>query len=178
MLAVSLKDKTKVSLLLAQDSIDVNAENILGHTPLLQAVLSCDVEIVELLLNHDKINIHAVPKVTTLLRQAILKNDNNIVKLLLNHKDIYINRSNNEEETALMIAALNDKRNIVEQLLARKEINIEKQNKRGYTASTIVRAKGNTEIADMIEAKQKLHTHTNKVTASRAISTPENFNRI
>lgn len=95
--AVKANDFEKVVILLAHDSLDVNAYNSSGETALREAVIANNEKMVELLLNHPDIDVNKGNRDhnSTPLLKASARGWTEIMKLLLARPEIKIHQKNN-----------------------------------------------------------------------------------
>lgn len=105
MLAASKRgDLKEIQPLLQQKDIDPNEKEIhSGSTPLLFACFHCHFEIVQLLLNDDRVD----PNITNQIGRtpfwwACRKGDIDIVKFMIDHPKVDINKEDNNGWTPLI----------------------------------------------------------------------------
>jgi ankyrin repeat protein len=119
------------------------------ENPLMKAVGMNHPEIVQVLLQHEEINVNVQDeKGDTALIWAAEKGRTEVVKRLLKHPLIDVNVQDNIGQTALMLSVYKRKKipilEIVKELLKRKEIDVNLQNRNGNTALILTNYASNT----------------------------------
>jgi ankyrin repeat protein len=138
---------------LLENGIDVNQQDKYGETALMWASQKGHKEIVQMLLQHENIEINTRQDNDgrTALMWASLCDKKEIVEIFLQEKNIEINQRDKKfGETALMKASSNGHKDIVQILLQDKNIQINKQNNDGRTALMHASHKGHNEIVEML----------------------------
>jgi len=115
---------------------DVNAGNKIGWTALINAAALNRLHIVEVLMNHPRIDVNVQDKSgNTALYHAV--SHPAIAKALMNHPGIDLNTVDNYGWTALMYAAWKNKLDIVKELMNHPGIDVNVQNRDKRTALMI-----------------------------------------
>lgn len=120
------------------ENVDVNSCGDNGQTALITAIRNRDREMIDVLINHCKVDLNTLDKnkySIPALTHAIMIDRFDIVKLLI-EKGADINLGSqgaNRGNTPLMIASWNGNLKVVEFLLNQKEICINQQDSNGFT---------------------------------------------
>ena len=146
---VNNKKEVTISILI-KAVVDINFQNNIGNTALIDASKYGKKEVVRLLLERNdlKIDIQTILLENTVLIIASYKGNEDIVKLLLEN-GAKVNIQNNRGSTALMEASCKGNKKIVKLLLENgAKVNI--QNNSGDTALMEVSRKGNKQIVELL----------------------------
>jgi ankyrin repeat protein len=163
MLAARL-NHLEVAKQLLNDGAAINLTNNKNETALMIASVNGNQNIVALLLESDHIDLNIQHKHSgnTALIYAVLANNEEIVSRLIKN-GAAINLTNNENETALMLASEHGYQNIVTLLLEHYQIDLDIQSKPfGTTALTYAVAKNHVEIVrKLIDRKANVNLSNN-----------------
>lgn len=116
--AVVRKDIKAVQSLIVNDRADINIQDSVGITPLLEAVINKNLDIAELLLDYGaNPNISDNSGATPLIKAIALKHKDMAELLLNDNYPVDVNRHDKFGKTALMVAQLTKQSELIELLL-------------------------------------------------------------
>ena len=129
---ISSKNKSMVSLVLAQEGVNVNAKDSSSQESVLyKAVATGKKEIVELILAKEGVDVNAKNKSgESVLHKAVATGNKEIVELILAKEGIDINTKDNYQESVLYKAIRTGQKEIVELILAKEGLDINAYNKK------------------------------------------------
>jgi ankyrin repeat protein len=140
--------KNNILKIFIDNGADVNVKNIYGFTPLIQACLQRDLEIVlKLIQTGVDINMKSDSGLNSLMTASINGNEDIVKTLIDKHADVYT--INDFGYTPLMFAVENNNEKVVELLLPFSE-NINEQNDDKYTALMFACINKNKNIIKML----------------------------
>ena len=152
---VNVQDNTEVhweKVLRPNFSININAQDKFGKTPLIIAISHGCEEVVRILLAQPNLDVNMADMAGhTPLMEACYPGGETIVSMLLGHEHIQVNKADfYYEETALMFAVNELSPELVRLLLTRDDINVNAQDKDRCTALMYSCMNGNTEIVRIL----------------------------
>lgn len=149
-------DGAGIQLLLTRDDVDVNCTNAYGWTPLYQAALDSNKEIVQILLANRKTDPNFACDGHTPLSLAIKEGKDEIVILLFTRDDLDVNCTTVRGRTSLYQAAVDGKGTLVEMLLTRGDLDINWRNKYGETVLHFAARTGRLVLIQQLLAREDL----------------------
>ena len=159
--------------LLLEHKIDVNMLDGKGFTPLTHAIrCGLDTEIVELLLNHEKMDVYKEDLYcNTPLMTAMLFGRLEIVELIINQQKFDINKPNNQGLTPLNLAVCNEEIEIMELLLSCKAMDVNKIDNHNSTPLIQAILSQNAEIVKLLLGHEKIDVNLQNKLGDRALLT-------
>ena len=135
---------------LTSENVDLQDQK--GYTPLIMAVYYQQDEIVNFLISKKADICKADFRGNTALMGATFKGSFSSAKILLEQNKCKVDQSNNQGQTALMLASLFAKDDFVDYLLE-QGANPLKKDKAGNSAISLAKAQGNNEIVEKLSKK-------------------------
>ncbi|MBN2589996.1 MAG: ankyrin repeat domain-containing protein [Sedimentisphaerales bacterium] len=150
----------RITELLIASGADVNAKDIFGGTPLLDAITYAPEIVIKTLLENGANPNTEDEYGTTVLQEAVANNFNDIVDLLIEYK-ADVNVTNINGDTVLHEAVWNNHQTIAEKLIT-KGANVNAKNNNGDTPLHIAGICGYTELYNLLITKDANDQLTNK----------------
>jgi ankyrin repeat protein len=157
MLAASYGHRSTIALLL-NNGAKVNAQDFLGRTPLIFAIINKDTcseaVILELLQHQADVNLSIKSGITPLMCTAQYGSDAIIALLAMNGASV--TASDNHGKNVLMYAAINNQKITVESLIDNYPIDLFATDEKGNTAADLATIAGHLEMANYLQGRMRL----------------------
>jgi hypothetical protein len=157
-------------LLLKHRKINVNAP-MNGETALMSATRANHVDIVRVLLRHEKVDVNAQRRTDgeAALHIASAEGLFGVVNLLLEHNNLKVNLPRNDGRTALMVASANGHEEVVENLLKNTVVDVNAKSKDCTTALHIASAEGRVDVVKRLLANKHVDAKIKNNNGSTAL---------
>lgn len=163
-------------LLLERDGSIVNMKDDLNNSPLHEAVLSDEPDVVQLLIENREVDLNAKNfRRSTPLHLAAEAGlgieAETLVRLLLRREDVQIDPRNQEEETPLHLAARKGHETIT-RLLLERGAEFGAENFEGFTPIDMAELEGHVDVVKLLK-ERGMQVNTNKVNVRQTIELQE-----